>query len=162
MLPLHLLLSLNKAQLVRALKLGAWAAVLALVAYCYLQHVALRNAELVYQNPRKVERIRTVKVQGPVRIVTRTVEVAGRKETTTEETRGAVIETTAVDRLAEPVFPPAPRSDRWLVGASINPLRYGELQSYTGYAGYSIRNRVDLCAGVTGGGRPSVLAMLRF
>ena len=162
MLPLHILASLNKDEISRVLKISLASAAALLVCYCYLQHVALKNAELVYRNPVKIERIRRVRVTGPVRVVTRVVESAGRKETTTEETREFVFEKIDRDSVSEPVFPPAPRSDRWLIGASLDPFSYGDADEWRGYLGYGFRNRVDLCAGISGRGRPQILVILRF
>lgn len=165
MLPLHILLSLakvNSLDLKKIARAGYLGLLVALAVYAYLQHVALEKAELAYHNPRQTVRVQKIVVQGPTRIVTRVVEVEGRKETTTEEVRGPVFE--AMDRafLTEPVFPPAPRQDRWLVGASLNPFHTGRPDQWTALAGYSFRNRVDLCAGATMTGSPRLLVMLRF
>jgi hypothetical protein len=62
---------------VRWRAVAAWGAVgafILLLIYCYLQHVALAQNQLVYRNPAIVRQIRTVRVEGPVMIMTRVVE----------------------------------------------------------------------------------------
>jgi hypothetical protein len=157
------LLLLNKVGWKRVAGAGAVTAVILLVAYVRLQHIALKQAELAYHNPRKVLLTRTVKVEGPVRIVTRTVrEPGGREEIMREEVRGPVVTTRDMDFRMEPVFPPAPRLDRWLAGARVEPFHYTERHAWAVYGGYSFRNRLDLCAGVSGRGRAEILALVRF
>ena len=141
---------------------AALLAVLALGAYCYLQHVALGKLEAIYAHPRTEERIQMVRIVGPVRIVTRVVEIEGKKETIIEEVRGPIVETSDSLKVAEPVFPPAPRTDRWLAGASLDPFSYADTKAWTAYGGYSFRNRLDLCAGISGRGQGRVLVMVRF
>ena len=140
---------------------GAAGAFVLLLIYCYLQHVALAQNQLVYRNPAIIKQTRTVRVEGPVRIVTRVVETPGRIERETVEERGPV--SVVQDSLSAqfPVFPPAPRSDRWLAGIAINPFDYRESRSWGAYVGYGFRNRLDLCGGVSNG-RPSALVTLRF
>lgn len=140
---------------------GAAGAFVLLLIYCYLQHVALAQNQLVYRNPAIVRQIRTVRVEGPVRIVTRVVEIPGRVERETVEERGPVSTVKDSMMIQAPVFPPAPRSDRWLAGLALNPFDYQDSGSWGGYVGYSFKNRLDLCGGVSNG-RPSALVMLRF
>lgn len=160
MIPLPLLLS--RVNWRRALGLGACATIIVLVLLVRMQEIALKQAEVAYKNPRAVQTVKVVKVQGPVRIVTKVVKTADREETTREEVRGPVFETMDEAFLVEPVFPPAPRSDRWLAGAAFQPFHSREPGAWTAYAGYSFKNRLDLCGGITGRGRPSVLVMVRF
>ena len=131
------------------------------LVYCYLQHVALKQNQLVYRNPSIVRQIRTVRVEGPVRIVTRVVATPGRIERETVEERGPVSVVQESLRVQTPVFPPAQKTDRWLAGIAINPFDYRDSRSWGAYVGYGFRNRLDLCGGVSNG-RPSALVMLRF
>jgi len=143
---------------------GRWGAAVAfvlLLIYCYLQHVALAQNQLVYRNPAIIHQVRMVRVEGPVRIITRVVETPGRIERETVEERGPVSVVQESLRVQTPVFPPAPRSDRWLAGISANPFHYRESRSWGAYVGYGFRNRLDLCGGVANG-RPSALVTLRF
>lgn len=155
---------LNKLWFVRwrvVAKWGAAGAFVLLLIYCYLQHVALATAELAYKNPRIIEHTRTVRVEGPVRIVTRVVETPGRVERVTVEDRGPVSTTRESLSVREPVFPPAPRLNRWLAGAGMAPFDYRETRYWAGYAGYSWGNRIDLMGGVASG-RPAALVIFRF
>lgn len=140
---------------------GAAGAFVLLLIYCYLQHVALAQNQLVYRNPAIVRQIRTVRVEGPVRIVTRVVEIPGRVERETVEERGPVSTVKDSMMIQAPVFPPAPRTSRWLAGVSISPFSEKEIKSFSWWAGYSIQNRLDLCGGVSSG-RAAVLIMARF
>lgn len=136
-------------------------AVFLLCVYCYLQHVALKQNQLIYRNPAVVHQTRVVRVEGPVRIVTRVVETPGRVERETVEERGPISVTEDSSVAQTPVFPPAPRAARWVVGGGLNPFDYRDSRSWAGYGGYSFGGRLDLCAGVSGG-RPSALLMVRF
>lgn len=160
MVPL-LLKSLNKIGWKRVGAIGAAGAFVLLLIYCYIQHVALKQNQLIYQNPAVVERVKTVRVEGPVRIVTRTIETPGRVEKVVTEERGPVSTTEDSSVVQFPVFPPAPRSDRWIAGIAGNPFSYRDSRYWAGYAGYSFRNRFDLMGGVNSG-RPSVLFVVRF
>ena len=64
MVPL-LLKSLNKIGWKRVGAIGAAGAFVLMIIYCYLQHVALKQNQLIYQNPAVVERVKTVRVEGP-------------------------------------------------------------------------------------------------
>lgn len=160
MVPL-LLKSLNKIGWKRVGAIGAAGAFVLMIIYCYLQHVALKQNQLIYQNPAVVERVKTVRVEGPVRIVTRTIETPGRVERVVTEERGPVSVVKESLRAETPVFPPVPRSDRWIAGIAGNPFSYRDSRYWAGYAGYSFRNRFDLMGGVNSG-RPSVLFVVRF
>ena len=140
---------------------GAAGAFVLLLIYCYLQHVALAQNQLVYRNPAVIKQTRIVRVEGPVRIVTRVVETPGRIERETIEERGQVSEVHESATVSVPVFPPTPRSDRWLAGISVNPFDYRDSRSWGAYVGYGFRNRLDLCGGVANG-RPTALVMVRF
>lgn len=144
--------------------MAAWGTVgafILLLIYCYLQHIALAQNQLIYQNPEVIERVKTVRVEGPVRIVTRTVETPGRVERVVTEERGPVSVVSDSSHVSTPVFPPAPRSDRWLAGIAGNPFNYRESRYWAGYVGYSFRNRLDLLGGVSRE-RPSLLVVIRF
>jgi len=158
---LLLLKSLNKIGWKRVGAIVATGAFILLLIYCYLQHVALKQNQLIYQNPAVVERVKTVRVEGPVRIVTRTIETPGRIERVVTEDRGPV-SVVKESLIAEtPVFPTAPRSDRWLAGIAGNPFSYRDSRYWAGYAGYSFRNRLDILGGVNSG-RPSMMFVIRF
>ncbi len=144
--------------------MAAWGTVgafILLLIYCYLQHIALAQNQLVYQNPAIIEHVKTIRVEGPVRIVTRTIETPGRVERVVTEERGPVSVVSDPSHVSTPVFPPAPRSDRWLAGIAGNPFNYRESRYWAGYVGYSFRNRLDLLGGVSRE-RPSLLVVIRF
>ena len=143
---------------------GRWGAAVAfvlLLIYCYLQHVSLAQNQLVYRNPAVIKQTRIVRVEGPVRIVTRVVETPGRIERETIEEHGQVSEVHESATVSFPVFPPAPRSDRWLAGISVNPFDYRDSRSWGAYVGYGFRNRFDICGGISRG-KTSVLIIARF
>ena len=149
---------------VRWRAVAAWGAVWAfvlLLIYCYLQHVALAQNQLVYRNPAIIKQTRIVRVEGPVRIVTRVVETPGRIERETIEERGPVSEVHESATVSVPVFPPSLRSDRWLAGISVNPFDYRDSRSWGAYVGYGFRNRLDLCGRISRG-QTSVLIIARF
>lgn len=149
---------------VRWRTVGAWAVAAAfviLLVYAYLQHVLLARQTVVYRNPMIIEHVRKVRVEGPVRIVTRVIETPGRVERETVEERGPVSVVMESDKASVPVFPPAPRMSRWILGAGLNPFSYQETKYWAAYGGYSFGNRLDLCGGVSAG-HPSVLVMVRF
>jgi len=143
---------------------GRWGAAVAfvlLLIYCYLQHVALAQNQLVYRNPAIIHQVRMVRIEGPVRIITRVVETPGRIERETVEERGPVSVVQESSRIQTPVFPQAPRSDRWLAGISVNPFHYRESRTLGAYAGYGFRNRFDLIGGYSDG-KPKAMIILRF
>lgn len=160
MVPL-ILKSINKIGWKRVGAIGAAGAFVLLLIYCYLQHLALKQNQLIYQNPAVVERVKTVRVEGPVRIVTRTIETPGRVEMVVTEERGSVSVVKDSLTVQTPVFPPAPRLDRWIAGIAGNPFSYRDSRYWAGYAGYSFRNRLDILGGVNSG-RPSILLVIRF
>ena len=140
---------------------GAAGAFVLLLIYCYLQHVALAQNQLVYRNPAIIHQVKTVRVEGPVRIVTRVIETPGRVERETVEERGPVSVVKESLTAQTPVFPPAPRSDRWLAGISANPFHYRDSRSWGAYAGYGFRNRLDVMGGYSDG-NPKAMIVLRF
>lgn len=149
---------------VRWRAVAAWGAVWAfvlLLIYCYLQHVSLAQNQLVYRNPAVIKQTRIVRVEGPVRIVTRVVETPGRIERETIEEHGQVSEVHESATVSVPVFPPAPRSDRWLAGISVNPFDYRDSRSWGAYVGYGFRNRLDVMGGYSDG-NPKAMIVLRF
>lgn len=143
---------------------GRWGAAVAfvlLLIYCYLQHVALAQNQLVYRNPAIIHQVRMVRVEGPVRIITRVVETPGRIERETVEERGPVSTVKESLMVQTPVFPPATHASRWIAGIGANPFSYRESRYWAAYGGYSFGGRIDLCGGVNSG-RPAVLVMVRF
>lgn len=145
----------------RAAALGAAGVVVVLVGLCYLQSVALARDVVVYHNPRIIDRVRVVRVEGPVRIVSRVIETPNRRESVIEEDRGPVTVVIDSAHISEPIFPPAPRLNRWLAGISANPSDLRESRYFGAWGGYSWGNRLDLMAGVNGG-RPGVMVVARF
>ncbi len=112
--------------------------------------------KLVYENPavKIVEKI--VRVQGPVRVITRVVQKPGETVTIVEERRGEVVESSESGHESRPVpireaMAPA-RADRWLAGIQVDDLRFRDSRGYTALAGYSFRNRVDVLGGWGGDG----------
>jgi hypothetical protein len=146
-----------KAILNGAFYIGAFV----LLVYCYLQHVALKQNQIIYRNPSIVRQIRTVRVEGPIRIVTRVVETPGRVERETVEERGPVSVVKESLTAQTPVFPPAQKTDRWLAGISANPFHYRESRSWGAYVGYGFRNRLDVMGGYSDGS-PKAMIVLRF
>lgn len=136
-------------------------AVFLLCVYCYLQHVALKQNQLIYRNPAVVHQTRVVRVEGPVRIVTRVVETPGRVERETVEERGPVSVVKESLTVQTPVLPPAPKLSRWIAGIGANPFDYRDSRYWAAYGGYSFGGRLDLCGGVHGG-KPSALVFIRF
>ena len=132
-----------------------------LCVYCYLQHVALKQNQLIYKYPAVFQKTRIVRTEGPVRIVTRVVETQGRVERETIEERGPVSEVHESATVSVPVFPPAPRSDRWLAGISANPFDHRDSRSWGAYVGYGVRNRIDLLCGYSNA-NPSMVVIFRF
>jgi hypothetical protein len=160
MIPLSLIRQINWNRVAWP---GAVAVMLALGAFSYAQHVALARAEQVYKNPRAVNSVRVVREAGPVRIVTRTLRTAGREEITREESRGPVLTASDHVRVSEPVFAPASRSDKWLVGVAAEPFHLN-VREGAGFAIYGGRSfgPIDAAAGISGQGRASLLLLVRF
>jgi hypothetical protein len=154
----------------RAAALGGAGAVLVVIAYVWVQGLNLarerqRTEQLLaaYRNPRIIQKTRTVTVVGPVRIVTRVVELPGRKETTTTEERGAVVNVANAEAVNEPVFPaPAARAGGWLTGVSAQPFHRGERDGRVAWGGYSIGGRLNVCAGISGAPRAELLVLWRW
>ena len=129
--------------------------------YCYVKQVALKQNQLIYKHPAIFQKTRIVRVEGPVRIVTRVVETPERVERETVEERGPVSVVKESLHTQTPVFPPAPRSDRWLAGISANPFDYRDSRSWGAYVGYGFRNRIDLLCGYSND-NPSMVVIFRF
>jgi len=123
--------------------------------------VALKQNQLIYKHPAVFQKTRIVRIEGPVRIVTRVVETPGRVERETVEERGPVSVIRESQMTQTPVFPPAPRSDRWLAGISANPFHYRESREWGAYVGYGFRNRLDVMGGYSDG-NPKAMIVLRF
>lgn len=136
-------------------------AVFLLCVYCYLQHVALKQNQLIYKHPAVFQKTRIVRIEGPVRIVTRVVETPGRVERETVEERGPVTVVKESLHTQTPVFPPAPRSDRWLAGISANPFDYRDSRAWGAYVGYGFKNRFDFMCGYAND-NPIMVAIFRF
>jgi hypothetical protein len=143
---------------------AVWGAVVSfvlLLVFCYLQHLALKQNQLVYRNPAIVRQMRIVRVEGPVRIITRVVETPGRVERETIEERGPISVVQESLIVKTPVFPPSLKSDRWLAGIALNPFDYRESRSWGAYVGYGFRNRLDIMGGYSDGS-PKAMIVLRF
>ena len=160
MLPLLALSGVNWRRVGLAAGVGI---LLALIAGLATEFLALRKARLAYENPRVVVVTKRIRVEGPVRIVTRTVRgPGGREEVTREEVRGAVVERTDDATLREPVFMPAARTSGWLLGASVQPFHRWERDGYAAWGGYSIGGRLHLLAGIRGNTRAEAMVLWRF
>jgi hypothetical protein len=104
------------------------------------------NNRLAYEHPQVKEVVRTVRVEGPVRIRTVVVEKpSGEKQTTTEETREPVVETNDTARESTPIL--AGRTDRWLVTLGSDRLKLDGAGKMA-MVGYGFGNRVDVQAGI--------------
>ena len=143
--------------------------IVTLATFIYKLHVQVTEAKLVYTHPTIVERIRTERVEGPVRIVTKIVELpSGEKETTVTEDRAPVVE--KIDASSSTVIVPisvaleSKRSDRYLLGLGLLDFSPNTYRSYRMYGGYSIANRIDFLygVGIAGGIRQSVSVVFRF
>jgi hypothetical protein len=165
------LLRLESVNWRRVAAIGGAGALVVVVLYLYAQGVSLAQERAItdryvsaYQNPRVITKTRTVRVEGAVRIVTRVVEVPGRKETTTTEDRAPVMVVDSAELLREPVLPPPPSRSAggWLTGMSMQPFHRNDRSGWTAWGGYSIGGKLDLCAGVTGGGRATAQALWRW
>lgn len=141
---------------------GAAAALAVLAAWVWILSKTLAAQELAYKHPKTEERVRVERVEGPVRTRTVIVEVNGRKETVIEELRGPIIETRDALRISEPVFAPAAKAPRWIIGAGLDPFSYADFRRWEVLGGYSFLNRLDLVAGVTGRGQARLQVQLRF
>lgn len=134
-----------------------------LIIYCYLQHVALKQNQLIYKNPMVIKSMRTIKIEGPVRIVTKIVETPGRVEREIVEERGPVTTTNETMTVQTPVFPqPSKSNNRWLAGVSIDPLNIRDSQRFGGYIGYGFFNRFDLLCGYSESNKPVAMIVFRF
>lgn len=127
-----------------------------------------KTAKLVYSNPATKEIVREVRVQGPVRIVYRTIkEPSGveRTETITEQQPVTAITETA--HWSEPVpvsVALAPiRTNRWLLTFGVNRLT-PDFDGKAVLAGYGWNNRFDLQAGIINkeGTSPWLMGTMRF
>ena len=158
---LGLNLGLDQVDWKRVAKIGGVAAIVVLIVFAYLQHVALEKMEFAYKNPAIQEHVITRREIGPVRIVTRTIQTPGRTETVHEEFHDPIKENIASDISKTPVF--APRQDRWLVGGTlIQPLTGGRVREKGLQFGYSFENRLDILGGVFDGPGVSVGIVVRF
>jgi hypothetical protein len=142
---------------------AAVVAVVFLIVQVWLQHLALKRDEVVYRNPLVIRQVKTLRVEGPVRILTRTVrEPGGREEVLREETRGAVTEASDSSVISQPVFAPAGAAGGWQIAPSLQPLHRFERGAWALWGGYSFGGRLDLMAGLRGNGRVETMAIWRF
>lgn len=155
------LLNLAPVNWRRVLGLTGAAVIVVLALLVRLQGIALDRERLVYIHPRIENRFRVVRVEGPVRIVTRTIRTEGREEVVREEVRGTVVETTDASHIETPVFAP-PRPPRWVAGASLLNFKPGDRSGWTAWGGVSVGGRLDLCLGLTGDFRPGAMILVRF
>lgn len=165
MLPLHLLLFRLRSLGVNWWRVGGLAggaALIALALYVRLQDIELGKDRVVYQNPRRVVQTRYIRVEGPVRTVTRVVETPGRKETTTEEVRAPVTIVSGTDTLQEPVLPPPARTSGWVLGAGLDGWTPYQTKDIGLYGGYRFFGRLDLLGRVSGQGKAGWVALWRF
>lgn len=154
------LLQLSKVNWWRGSTFVTVAGLIVLFLHTWEMHIEMRRAKAAYENPKIVTVIRKVRVEGPTRIVTRTIEVPGRKEVVTDELRGGFSEALGTETLSEPVLP-AVRTDRWLAG--IGPSwRFNEVVEWNGVVGRSFSNRVDLLGELSQTGRIGCRVVFRF
>jgi len=123
--------------------------VLSLASAVKMQHDQLQLAKVVYANPKTVTVVKTVKVAGPVRIVTKIVErPTGERETTVTEDRGQVVETRGSMSKKEPVSldialrPPV--RDRWLAGIGNRDFAFRSWENYSAWGGREMGRLVAL------------------
>lgn len=136
------------------------AALIGLGLYDYGLQLQLKKAEVVYKNPERIVQIKKVRVEGPTRIVTRVVEVAGRKETTTEEVRGAVMETSGTTTIERPIL--AARTSGWVAGGGCDRWKPSKAPDFALYGGYRVGGRLDLLGRVNGAGNAGFVVLWRF
>lgn len=136
------------------------AALIGLGLYDYGLSLQLKKAEVVYKNPERIVQVKKVRVEGPTRIVTRIVEVPGRKETTTEEVRGPVTETSGTTTIERPIL--GVKTSGWVVGGGTNRWHALKAPDFALYGGYRFAGRLDLIGRVDGAGRPGFVALWRF
>ena len=156
---LSLLPQLKGVNIWRVTAISAGGGLIALALFVHLQAIDLAKDRVVYEHPKVVHVVQTRTVQGPIRIVTRTIRTPGREEVTTEETRGPAVTTVADKDISEPIL--APRTDRWLLGGGPS-WRYGEVMEWSVLAGRSFDNRIDLLGGVSQRGRVQGSIIFRF
>lgn len=141
-----------------------WAAgiggLIALIVFAYLQHVELEKLRVAYDHPKIEEHVKIMRVQGPVRIITRTITTPGRTEVVKTEDRAPVIESTETAHISTPVFNTI-RTDRYILGAFAlaGPSKTPE---YGFKAGYSFNNRLDIACGLSGQRRAILDVSVRF
>lgn len=151
----------------RGLIAGLLLATLTLLVQWKKAENELKLARLAYLHPQIKEVVRTVRVEGPVRIRTVVVEKpTGERETTTEETHEAIRETNeaATETKLIPVGSLIQtRTDRYLVTLGMGRLS-SDFDGKALFVGYGFKNRLDIQAGVVhrDGTSPWILATFRF
>jgi len=164
-----LLAFLQSFNLNKAVHTASAVVILILITCIYKLHVEVTEAKLVYSHPQTINHTKTVTVEGPVRIVTKIVQLpSGEKETTITEDRAPVVEkvetssSTTIVPLAVALAPA--REDRYLLGAGLLDFSPKDFHAYRMYAGYSFKNRVDVFYGIgeDDGIRQSVNVIFRF
>lgn len=113
-----------------------------MVLHVWELNIEMRQAKAAYENPKTVTVFKKLTVQGPTRIITRTIEVPGRKEVVTDELRGGFSEALGGATISEPVLP-VMRTNRWLVGGGPS-WRFNETMEWNVLVGRSFSNRVDI------------------
>ncbi|HYF34343.1 MAG TPA: hypothetical protein VD994_03545 [Prosthecobacter sp.] len=162
MFPLNLLQRNAKAAAIGALIL----LVVTEAGIILRQYGEIKRTRIAYENPQVKEAVREVKIQGPERIVYRTVRAPGQVEEKIVY-RDRIVTVRESGRESAPVpinkvMTPT-RTDRWLLSAGANRVSKG-IDGKALLVGYGWRNRFDLQAGVVNDEevRPWVVATLRF
>ncbi len=161
---LPLLLRLRSLGWRGALGLGLAGGLVALALTCWRQRLELGKLRLAYEHPKVVEVVRTVRVEGPTRVVTRVVrEPSGREETTREEVTGPVVTTRDGSRTAEPIFAPAARTSGWVTGVEGAPWRRPlQTRDVALHGGYRFGGRLDVIGRVNLKAEPSLVVLWRW
>lgn len=115
------------------------------------------TARIVYTHPETKSEVSGTEASGASRKETNVKRHPdGSVETSIVEETGPVLKTFGEVKTSAPVplsvaMAPA-RADRWLLAVQVDDLRFHDVRGYTGLAGYSFRNRVDVLAGWGGDG----------
>lgn len=162
------ILPLIKSLLNKNAVIGGLSIIILLILVQYKRLDAqFKTARLVYENPATKETVRTIQVQGPVRIITKVVERPSETIKVIEETRGAITEISEIKNESAPIpeslTMAKPRTDRWLLTIGANRLS-NDFDGKAVFIGYGFKNRLDVQIG--GSKRdefsPWALATFRF
>lgn len=122
------------------------------ILFLLFNRAELEKARLVYDHPQVIEKVRTVTVQGPTRVVTRIVKEPQKEIVEKIEYRDVYFTVDESGSESKPVplstAMVSPRSDRWLLGAALINASPKEGENWRALAGYSFRNRVDVVNGL--------------